>query len=50
MSIASMGDGDNKEEYTVGDMFSNFDKNRDGVLSWDEIWTAIKPMHAKLKK
>jgi len=50
MSIANMAPEDNKEEYTIGTMFSNFDKNRDGVLDWHEIWIAIKPMHAKLKK
>jgi Ca2+-binding EF-hand superfamily protein len=37
------------EEDDIGAMFGRFDKNKDGILDWNEIWDAIKPLHAKLK-
>jgi Ca2+-binding EF-hand superfamily protein len=37
------------DEDDVGAMFARFDKNKDGILDWSEIWEAIKPLHAKLQ-
>ena len=34
---------------TVGEMFTRFDANKDGKLDWDEIWTSIQPLQAKIK-
>lgn len=30
-------------------MFLDFDKNHDGQLSWEEIWTSIHPLEQKIK-
>ncbi len=31
-------------------VFQNFDTNKDGVLSWDEVWTSMKPLLLKVEK
>ena len=30
-------------------MFVNFDKNRDGKLSWEEVWESMQELLAKIK-
>lgn len=31
-------------------MFQRFDTNKDGQLSWEEIWASMKPLHKKIEQ
>jgi len=38
------------KEKTYDTLFSNFDRNHDGVLDWQEIWTGMSPLLEQSKK
>lgn len=31
-------------------VFQGFDSNKDGVLSWEEVWTSMEPLHKQMSK
>ena len=39
---------DSKED--LRSLFERLDKNKDGVLDWDEVWESFQPMQEKLAK
>jgi len=34
----------------MDDLFGRFDTNKDGLLDWNEIWTSMEPIEAKVKE
>jgi len=39
-----------EEHDEIGAMFASFDKNKDGVLDWAEVWSSVEALHCKIEK